>query len=54
MLRADGKPDGVGLDALVQQLFRAELRGHRFSLSFQQQTHKKKTYELELTKIKGS
>ena len=26
---------------------------HRFSLSFQQQTHKKKTYELELTKIKG-
>ncbi len=26
MLRADGKPDGVGLDALVQQLFRAELR----------------------------
>lgn len=26
---------------------------HRFSLSFQQQKHKKKTYELELTKIKG-
>lgn len=26
---------------------------HRFSLSFQQQRHKKKTYELELTKIKG-
>ena len=26
---------------------------HRFSLSFQQQKHKKKTYELELTKING-
>ncbi len=26
---------------------------HRFSLSFQQQTHKKKTYELTLTRIKG-
>ncbi|MDR1754073.1 MAG: excinuclease ABC subunit UvrC [Eubacterium sp.] len=53
-LTGDGGELRIGLDRQVFALLTAiQDEVHRFSIQFQRGTHKKKTYELQLTKVKG-